>query len=159
MIFIVGNGQWPEFKPWMRLFASSVLILLGKKKKKKKISLDRLTCQSINHLNFYNIAITPRSTNPLPSQSGHESNDNEEVLHILKISMCGDSPSDGLVPYPRNFLRVGVSPLCRNAVGVFYGASCLSWKYHWTGLNWTEKNPPPKKKTTNFTMVYASTYN
>ena len=36
-----------------------------------------------------------------PGQSGHESNGNEEVLHIPRSScITEDSPSDGLVSYP-----------------------------------------------------------
>ena len=57
-------------------------------------------------------------------QSEPGSNGNEGVLHIPQSSMNRTSPSDAFVSYPGHFLGVGwmvVLPLCRDAVGVFYG--------------------------------------
>ena len=57
------------------------------------------------------------------SQSGHGSDSNEQVLRILQSSSVTEaSPSDCLVSYPGHSL-VGGLPLCREAVGVFYGSS------------------------------------
>ena len=60
-----------------------------------------------------------------PDQSGPGSDGNEGVLHIPQSStITGTSPSDCLVSYPGHLL-VGVLPLCREAVGVFYCSSRL----------------------------------
>ena len=58
-------------------------------------------------------------------QSWSKSDDNEVVLHIPQSSsITGASPSDCLLLYPRHSLVVvvGVLPLSRDAVGIFYWA-------------------------------------
>ena len=63
--------------------------------------------------------------------SGHSraaSNDNEDILHIPQSSWNGASLSDGFVSYPGHFLRVGVLPICRDAVGIFYSLRWLAWE-------------------------------
>ena len=56
----------------------------------------------------------------LPLQvSGPGSNDNEKVLHVLRISMAGASPSEGLMSYPGHLLGGGH----RDAVGVFWAGN------------------------------------
>ena len=58
-------------------------------------------------------------------QSGPGSDDYEGVLRIPQSSStAGTSPSDCLVSYPGHSL-VGVLPLCRGAVSVFYSPSWL----------------------------------
>ena len=62
----------------------------------------------------------------MPGQSEPGSNGNEGVLRIPQgPSITGISPSDCLVSYPGHSLGVGVLPLCRGAVGVFYSPSRL----------------------------------
>ena len=56
-------------------------------------------------------------------QSEPESNGNEEVLCVPQ-SITVASPSDCLVTYPGHSLE-GVLPLCRDAVGLFYGPPLL----------------------------------
>ena len=54
-------------------------------------------------------------------QSGPGSDGNEEVFCIPQSSsIAGTSPSDCLVSYLGHLLGVGVLPLCRGAVSVFY---------------------------------------
>ena len=61
-----------------------------------------------------------------PRQCGPENNGNEGVLHISQSSsITGTSPSDCLVSYPGHSL-LGVLPLCRGAVVVFFSPSRLS---------------------------------
>ena len=61
----------------------------------------------------------------IPGQSGPGSNGNEEVLCIPQSSnITGTSPSNSLMSYPEHLL-VGVLPLGRGAVGVFYSPSRL----------------------------------
>ena len=58
-----------------------------------------------------------------PGQSRPGSDGNAGVPHIPRnSSVTGTSLSDGLVSYPEHSLE-GVFPLCREAVGVFYGPS------------------------------------
>ena len=52
-------------------------------------------------------------------QSVPESNGNEGLLGFPQSSKA----SDGLISYPGNLFGVGVLPLCRDAVGVFYSSS------------------------------------
>ena len=53
-------------------------------------------------------------------QSGHGSNGNEEVLHILQISKSGAWSSDGLMSYPELQLGAGGGvTLRRDAVSLF----------------------------------------
>ena len=60
-----------------------------------------------------------------PSQSGSVNNGNERVLYIPQsFSITGTSPSDCLVSYP-GYTLVGVLPLYREAVVVFYSPSWL----------------------------------
>ena len=82
-------------------------------------------------------------------QSGPESGDNKGVLYISQSSsITGSSPSDVwvsytgyslevlhrvLVPYPGHLL-VGLLPLCREAVGVFYLPSRLGHRAVWFHL-------------------------
>ena len=54
-----------------------------------------------------------------PSQSGPESNCNEEILHIFQSSRTGTSPLDSLVTYQGLSLGVGSYLLCRDVLGVF----------------------------------------
>ena len=57
--------------------------------------------------------------------SGSGSNVNEGVLRISQSSfMTGTSPSDCLVSY-RGHSLVGVLPLCKGTIGVFYSPSQL----------------------------------
>ena len=52
---------------------------------------------------------------------------NEGVLRIPQSSsITKTSPSDCLVLYPGHSLGVGVLPMCRDLVGVFYSQSQLS---------------------------------
>ena len=61
-----------------------------------------------------------------PGQSGPGSDSNERVLRIPQSSsITGTSPSDCLVLYPGYSFGVGVLPLYREAVGVFYSPSRL----------------------------------
>ena len=62
-----------------------------------------------------------------PGQSKPGSDSNERVLHIPQSSsITGTSPSGHLVSYPEHSLkRMGVLPLCRDTVGVFYSPSWL----------------------------------
>ena len=53
--------------------------------------------------------------------------DNEEVLYISQSSRNGASPSNVLVSYPRHLLGVEFLPVCRDAVGIFYSTSWVSW--------------------------------
>ena len=56
-----------------------------------------------------------------PGQSGPGSNGNEGVLRISESSsITGTSPPDRLVSYLGHLLGMGVLPLCRDAVSVFY---------------------------------------
>ena len=60
----------------------------------------------------------------IPSQSGPGSNGNKEVLHVPQSSSITEaSPSDCLVSYQGHSLVGVFLPLCRDAVGVFYGSS------------------------------------
>ena len=60
-----------------------------------------------------------------PGQSGPGSNGNEGVLYIPESSsITRTSPSDCLVSYLGHWL-VGVLPLCKGTVGVFYNPSRL----------------------------------
>ena len=64
-----------------------------------------------------------------PGQSGPGNDDNEEVLCIPQsFRITGTSPSDFLVSHPGHSL-MGILPLCRGAVGVFYGPIRLGKKY------------------------------
>ena len=76
-----------------------------------------------------------------PDQRGSERNGNEGVLCITQnSSITGASPSNCLVTYPGHSW-VGVLPLSRDAVSVFYSRSQLgysssfdrypSWLVHW----------------------------
>ena len=62
-----------------------------------------------------------------PGQSEPGSNGNEGMLRISESPrITATSLSDCLVSYPGHSLGgVGVSPLCRDAVGVFYSPSRL----------------------------------
>ena len=51
------------------------------------------------------------------------SNGNEEILNIFQISRTRASPSDILVLYPGPTL--GVSPLCRDAVCIFWAVNYI----------------------------------
>ena len=67
--------------------------------------------------------IGPLSGATTPYQSGPESDGNKEVLRIPQSSsITGTSPLDCLVSYPGHSL-VGVLPLSRGAVGIFYSPS------------------------------------
>ena len=60
-----------------------------------------------------------------PGQSGPRCNGDEGMLHIPQCSSITEaSQSDCLVSNPEQSL-VGVLPLCREAVGVFYSSSRL----------------------------------
>ena len=60
-----------------------------------------------------------------PGQSVPANNGNEELLRIPQSSsITGASPSDSFVSYIRT-LVVGVLPLYRDVVGVFYSPSRL----------------------------------
>ena len=61
-----------------------------------------------------------------PDQRGPGSKSNEWILHILLISKAGASPSDSLVSYSLHSL-VGVLPLCRDTVTVFYSPGRLGF--------------------------------
>ena len=75
-------------------------------------------------LNLFIYLFVPYTTTP--GQSGPGSDRNEEVPSITYISsITGTSPSDCLVSYIGHSLG-WVLPLCREAVGVFYGSSRLS---------------------------------
>ncbi len=61
------------------------------------------------------------------SQSGPESDGNEEVFHIPQSSsITGTSLSDCLLLYPEQSLGENV-PVCRDAVGVVYIPSQLGY--------------------------------
>ena len=65
-----------------------------------------------------------------PGQGRDESNGNEGVLRIPQSSsITGTSPSDCLVSYTRTLIGVGVLPLCRGTVGVFYSRCILQSVY------------------------------
>ena len=59
-------------------------------------------------------------------QCGPGSNGNERVLHIPQISKAGGLLSDNSI-YPGHSLVVGVLPLCRDPVSVFYSPSQLGF--------------------------------
>ena len=79
------------------------------------------TVNSRNHgLVLFNPYIGPLSG---ATTLGHGSDGNKRVLRVLQSSsITGTSPSDCYVLYPGHWL-VGVLPLCREAVGVFYSPS------------------------------------
>ena len=59
------------------------------------------------------------SSATIPGQSGPESNGNEGVLRIPQSpSISATSPSDYLLSYQGHLL--GILPLCRGTIGVFY---------------------------------------
>ena len=62
-----------------------------------------------------------------PSLSGTGSNGNEGVLPIPQISKAAASPLDCLMLCPVHSLEVGVLPLCRDAVSVFYSPRQLGF--------------------------------
>ena len=76
-------------------------------------------------------------------QSGPASNGNEEVFRIPQIpSITQTSLSDCLVSYPEHSLVVGVLPLCKNAVGLFYSPrrlGCTNFKVAFTKIEITSK--------------------
>ena len=89
---------------------------------------------------LFNPLIRPLSSATTPGQSGPGRNGNEEVLRISQSSnIAGTSPSDCLISYP-GYSLVGVLPLCREAVGVFYSPSrlgnCLTWIISKKGRKW-----------------------
>ena len=62
-----------------------------------------------------------------PSQSGRGSNGNDGILHVPQSSRIEASSSDCVVSYPGHSLGVGVLPLCRDAVSVFYSPIRLTY--------------------------------
>ena len=69
------------------------------------------------------------SGTPPPGQSA--TNGNERILCIPQSSsITGASLSDCLWSYPRHLYGKGFLPLCRDAVGVFYGLSQLGWAFN-----------------------------
>ena len=70
----------------------------------------------------------------IPDQNKPGSNGNEGILQIYQSSnITWASPSDGLVTYIGLSL-VGVLPLCRDAVSIFYNSSQLGYSNLSTSL-------------------------
>ena len=78
------------------------------------------TVDSNHGLVLFNPYIGSLSNATTLGQSGHGSGGNEEVLRIPVTS-----PSDSLVSYPGHLLWMGVLPLYREVVSVFYSPSRL----------------------------------
>ena len=77
-------------------------------------------------LALFNPWIGPLSRATTPGQSGPGSDGNEGVLCVPQSSsITGTSPSDCLVSYTGHSLGVGVLPLCREAIGIFYSPNRL----------------------------------
>ena len=70
-----------------------------------------------------------------PGQCGPGSDGNEGVLRIPQnSSITVPSPSDCLVSYP-GFSWMGVLPLCRGVVSIFYSSSQLGKRHNCSLLN------------------------
>ena len=62
-----------------------------------------------------------------PEQSGPRSNGNEGVLQIPQSSRTRASPSDAVESHIQDTFWREVLPFCRDAIGIFYSPSWLSY--------------------------------
>ena len=108
-------------------------------------NINNFFAHSSNHRKCLNSYIWPidRTLTGIttPGQSETGDNDNEGLLHIPQSTRTGKSLLDGLVLYPGLFLMVGVLPLCRDTVGIFYSFKWLGSTYVWCDsfLEWGKK--------------------
>ena len=94
-------------------------------------SISHLFAQSLNVKQLFRPIDWTLSGATAPSQSEPGSNNNEGVLHIPQSSsITGASPSGSLVSYPGHSL-VGVLPVYRDAVGVFYNPQSTGLLLGW----------------------------
>ena len=105
-------------------FSISIVVIHTQLNAKRFLFQTIQFCISNHFSSIWPIDRTLLGANTL-SQSGPGSNGNEGELHIPQSSnITGTLPLDCLISYP-GYSLVGVLPLCRGAVGVFYSPSRL----------------------------------
>ena len=70
-------------------------------------------------------SINIQFTSILPIKCYHTGPESDGYEEVLRIPQSSSLSSDSLVSYPGHSLLVGVLPLCRGAVGIFYSPSRL----------------------------------